>query len=77
MNLTTEQLQSVKDGLAVRVEDHEHGLEFVVIRADVFQRVQSVLGDADPREMYPLVDRTMSEEDEGDPLLDSYQRYRP
>jgi len=31
--------------------------------------------DFDPREFYPLVDKTMADADAGDPTLESYQRY--
>ena len=31
--------------------------------------------DFDPREYYPLVDKTMADADAGDPTLESYQQY--
>jgi hypothetical protein len=52
--------------------------EFVVMRADVFDRVKAVLDmdDFDPREAYPLVAPVLAEDDAFDPLLESYQKYR-
>lgn len=61
------------------VNDPEIGLECVLVRADVFARVQDLLDDdADfsPHEAYPLVDRVMPEDDAGDPALEGYQSYR-
>ena len=31
--------------------------------------------DFEPREFYPLVDKTMADADAGDPTLESYQHY--
>jgi hypothetical protein len=35
--------------------------------------VPNTADDFDPREFYPLIDRTMADADAGDPTLDSYQ----
>ena len=49
----------------------------VVVRADIFQRVTSVLDDSlRADEVGQLIEHNMREYDEGDPLLDSYQAYR-
>jgi hypothetical protein len=35
--------------------------------------VATLSGDFDPRELYPMIDKVMAEDDAKDPLLDSYQ----
>ncbi|HTN03976.1 MAG TPA: hypothetical protein VL132_18955 [Planctomycetaceae bacterium] len=79
MQLTREQLQAVRSGEPMTVNDPEIRPECVLVRADVFARVKDLLyDDADfsPREAYPLVDRVMAEDDADDPALESYQSYR-
>ena len=36
--------------------------------------VPNAADEFDPRELYPLIDRTMADADAGDPTLESYQR---
>lgn len=52
--------------------------EYVLMRADVYERLRSVLEDdgLDSTQVGQLVEQTMREYDEGDPLLESYQKYR-
>ncbi len=38
--------------------------------------VPNALDDFDPREFYPLIDKTMADTDAGDPTLESYQHGR-
>lgn len=75
MNITKEQLDQAKSGQAVEVADD--GDEFVLVRKDVFDRVRSVIEEWDPRDAYPLVNEAMRDDDAKDPLLDTYQKYRP
>ena len=77
MNLTAQQLQAVKDGAAVRLPVPDFGMECVVLRADLYERVETVLDDSIGRdELAHLVQSGMREYDEDDPLLQSYQQYR-
>jgi hypothetical protein len=46
MNLTPEQLEAARNGEPVRFA--EAGSEFVVLRADVYERLRSSLYDASP-----------------------------
>jgi hypothetical protein len=76
--LTSDQWQAVQQGQAVRISSPDAGAECVVVRADVYERVSAILDDSlTPEQVGLLVEQTMHEEDEGDPLLDSYQCYRP
>ncbi|WLD13250.1 hypothetical protein [Planctellipticum variicoloris] len=79
MQLTREQLQAVRSGEPITVNDPEIGPECVLVRADVFTGMKGLLYDDSefsPREAYPLVDRLMAEDDADDPALESYQSYR-
>lgn len=75
MNLTKEQFEKAKSGQAVEIA--ENGDEFILIRKDVYDRVRRVIDDFDPTDAYPLVNEAMREDDASDPLLDSYEKYRP
>ncbi len=76
MTLTTEEREAVREGSPVTVAEPGVG-DCVVLRKDVFERMQSVMyddSDVSPREAYPFVDRVMAEDDANDPALESYQR---
>ena len=76
MTLTTEQILALKNGESVRI-DPDIGTECVLVRADVFDRVKSLLDDSISFEQVgALVHAAMKDEDLDDPLLDSYQKYR-
>jgi hypothetical protein len=52
--------------------------DYVVLRAEVYDRVRAALDDRlDMAQVSLLVDAAMQDEDAGDPLLERYQRYRP
>jgi hypothetical protein len=66
-------------GQPVRLTNPNTNTEYVLIRAEVFDRVKELFYDDsefDPREAYPLVDRVMAEDDANDPTLESYQQYK-
>lgn len=75
MNLTTQQLESVKQGEPLRFTDAHVGQEFVVLRADVFDRVKLLFDDDDfdCREALPMVWQAMKEDWE-DPAMDVYDQ---
>lgn len=76
MDLTSGQIKAVKHGEPVRVSAPEVGAECVVLRADVFDRVRAVIEDDLSREQVgELVAQNMREDDENDPLLESYQKF--
>jgi len=79
IELTDEQRQHVLQGKPVRVAAPDLGADCVVLRADVFDRLQSVLEDdnePDMRTVALLIERNMREDDANDPLLESYQDSR-
>ncbi len=76
MNLTSQQLESVQHGEPMRFVDPELGQEFVIVRADIFDRVRLLFDDTDltPNETLPLIWQSMKEDWE-DPAMDIYDNY--
>jgi hypothetical protein len=73
--LNQEELQAVQEGRPVPVV--LGSTECVVVRKDVFERVQSLLDDSlDADTVGALVERNMAEDDANDPLLDAYQKFK-
>jgi hypothetical protein len=65
--------QAVAIGTPVEVVDTTTNEVYYLISAEQFQRiVASLSGDIDPREVYPLIDKAMAEDDVADRLVDSY-----
>jgi hypothetical protein len=58
----------------VRALDRAANVEYVLIRADVYERLKSLLGDNLP-DTAALMNEVMAEDDAKDPYLDSYQDY--
>jgi hypothetical protein len=79
MNLTSEQIQAIRDGAHVAIVPPEVGEECIVLRRDAYEKMKHLLYDdseTDPAEFYPLVSAIMAEDDAGDPALESYQKYK-
>jgi hypothetical protein len=75
MNLTAEQLASVRAGELLRFTDPVTKEEFIILRADVYDRVKTLLaGEMDPREWYAAVDEAFRE-DWNAPGMAEYDRY--
>ena len=74
--LTEEQVRAVaaQPGEPVRLIDPTTNRAYVLLRADVYERVRGLLGDFDPREAYPATDRAFAE-GWNDPRMDDYDRY--
>ncbi|MDP1797879.1 MAG: hypothetical protein Q8K78_10370 [Planctomycetaceae bacterium] len=76
MTLTGEQVTAIKDGTPVTLTPAEVGEPCVVLRADVYARLKTVLEDDDD---HPLdgtvgIHELMQEDDARDPWLEGYQR---
>jgi hypothetical protein len=77
VTLTPEQqqlLQACGDE-PLRLVDPVSNQEYVLLSADMYQRLQALQGDIEPRAMYPLLHRTLRDEGWDDPLMDEYNRY--
>jgi hypothetical protein len=70
MELTNEILEAVARGKPFRFTTSEKDVEFVVLRADVYDRLKGILtgDDVDPETMYPLL-AEISPEDWEDPWV--------
>jgi uncharacterized protein DUF3945 len=81
IELTDQQRQELRQGDPVRVLPSEIGSECVILRADVYERLRSFLEDdmPDMRTVARLIAANMQDDDDNDPLLESYQdtRERP
>jgi hypothetical protein len=80
MNLTQEQFDELRAGRAVRVPTPEIGADCVVLRADLFDRVQRVLAYDDSPwtedEQRALLRSFGEKAGWDDPDLDVYEEYR-
>ncbi len=75
-SLTPEQREAL--ALAIGREGYARIDDYVVLKAEVYDRLRAAADDGlDMIQVGSLVESTMREEDAGDPLLDSYQSYRP
>jgi hypothetical protein len=76
IELTEEQRQNFLQGNPVRLALPELGADGVVLRADIYDRLRSILEENDETDMRMvalLIERNMREDDANDPLLESYQ----
>jgi hypothetical protein len=77
MTLTAIDIESARSGQPVRFTDPASDTDFVLIRADVYDKVRAVLDDGlEPGQVAQLVADNMREYDDADPLLASYQDCR-
>ena len=77
MELTEAQRQTIAEGgmTPPRIVDPTTNITYVLLRADVFERLQGVLGgDPDPRGAYPAIDRAFAAGWD-DPSMDDYDHY--
>jgi PHD/YefM family antitoxin component YafN of YafNO toxin-antitoxin module len=73
-NLDNSLRAAVEAGTPVEVFDQVTHRIYYLISAEQFQRMAAVLTDElNPRELYPMIDKVMAEDDAHDPLLESYQ----
>jgi hypothetical protein len=69
MNLTAEQVEAIKEGETVTISPPEVGEECVVLRADVYEKVQQMLsGDWTEDEMRAIAARTFEDADNAEPI---------
>ena len=76
IELTEEQRQKVLQGDVARVAAPDLGIDCVVLRADLYERLRSLLEEdeeLDMRTVALLIEQNMREDDANDPLLESYQ----
>jgi hypothetical protein len=75
IELTAQQQQAVDAEALPRVVDPRTGTVYVLLRAEVFERLRGEIGDDfHPRDTYPAIDRTFAA-GWNDPKMDGYDRY--
>lgn len=75
IELTEEQRLEIGESTEpVRVIDPASKREFVLLRAEMFTRLQSVFGDVDPRDTYRAIDRAFAPNWD-DPKMSDYDNY--
>jgi hypothetical protein len=71
--ITADQIHAAQSGQPVRLADPQTNHEFVLIRADIYDKVRTVLDDGlDDIQVAKLIEANMREYDEADPLLPLY-----
>ncbi len=77
IELTDAQLQAVKRGEPLRIAAED--AEFVVLRADVYERLQTLLGGEDSfvADIYPHVMEVFGKAGWDDPSMDVYDELDP
>lgn len=63
-------------GQPLRLVDPHSGTPYLLVRADLFERMQDGEDEFDEIDVGKLIAEAMREDDENDPLLESYQKYR-
>ena len=76
IELTDEQARELAQPEPVAIDPRTRQA-YVLVRREVYDRLKALLAvdDYDPEEGAGLINEVMAEDDAGDPLLDSYQRY--
>ena len=77
LELTEQQQQALDASPEPRLRDPRTGIAYVLVRADVYERLRALLGEdegLDMRQVAVLVEQAMREEDANDPTLEFYQQ---
>ena len=62
----------------MRLTDPETNFVYVIVRAEVYERIRALDDDIDIRDAYPLMDQVASRQGWDDPLMDIYnERQKP
>jgi hypothetical protein len=75
--LTREQIHLLQEcgRETIRLLDPDTMKEYVLLEAEVYERLRSCLQDLDPRELFPALHRALRHEGWDDPKMDEYNRY--
>lgn len=78
IELNAEQRLELAGPEPARALDPSTRQRYVLVREELYERMQTLFDDGllDSAQVGKLVESTMREYDEGDPLLESYQKYR-
>lgn len=73
IELTEEQQREVAQAKEVRAIDPATNTQYVLVPADLYERLKGLLADETVYATADLLDRVMAEDDAHDPHLESYQ----
>jgi hypothetical protein len=75
--LTVEQreLLNQSGGHLVQLLDPDTNQEYVLLPTRIYNNFRSLLGDIDPRDLYPALHRALRDEGWDDPKMDEYNQY--
>lgn len=68
------QLLQQRTGEPPRLVDPDTNREYVLLPAEIYLQLQAFLGEINPRETYPLLQRALREEGWDEPHTDEYNR---
>ncbi|HEV3263289.1 MAG TPA: hypothetical protein VG013_41020 [Gemmataceae bacterium] len=76
IELTDDQARELAQPEPVAIDPRTQGA-YVLVRREAYERLKALLAveDYDAEEGAALINEVMAEDDAGDPLLESYQRY--
>jgi hypothetical protein len=61
----------------VQLTDPETNTVYMIVRADVYERMRASRDELDIRDAYPLMDQVAALEGWDDPSMDIYNEYQP
>jgi hypothetical protein len=61
----------------VQLTDPETNSVYIIVRADVYDRMRALCDDFDIRDAYPLMDQVAALEGWDDPSMNIYNEYQP
>jgi len=64
-------------GQPVKLTDPETNSVYIIVRAEVYERMCALRDDFDIRDAYPLMDQVAAREGWDDPSMDIYNEYQP
>lgn len=75
--LTVEQRKLLRENgpEPLRLVDPDTNQEYVLVHAEAYDQLHSVLNDVEPRDLYPALQRALRDEGWDDPRMDEYNRY--
>jgi len=76
IELTEEQRQELKEPEPIAIDPHTRET-YVLVRREAYDRLKALLAldEYDPEEGIAYMNEVMAEDDDNDPLLESYQHY--
>ena len=61
----------------VQLTDPKTNAVYVIVRAEVYERMRAFCDDFDIREFYPMMNEVAAREGWDDPAMDIYNEYQP